>query len=258
MPLPDSASTPLPLLDGVAIAMLAPFFLPYTGFDLGAARAAAWQAMQSCRIDSPVDLLPVLQILAFGYASVVSLAQSMDDDLPPPLRLRFRANAGTLDRAHARALRQHRQAQHQRTRTPDVAAPEPAMPEAIRPEPARPEPALTAPESPPPASDAAPSPRQPAARPAAAHRPSATHHQAPAQRSAAPRGMTEAQRRLWAEAMSDVAREFAAEAATPGNSVRARVLNSVARDLLTGALHPATGATPGSAGQGHWQARHSS
>lgn len=253
--MPSAAAMPGPvaILRDIAITLLTPFFLPYAGNDLRVARVAAWQALRGHDLANAGDLLPILQILTFGYAAVSSLALSMDDDVPMPLRLGFRANAAALDRAHDRHLRRHHATQRHRAATADT----PTAPEVQAPAP--PPPATAAAELPlpgAPAAAATPAPITPApitpapitaapASPTTVEPPPASPAPAPQQAPAArPAGLTGAERQVWATILRDVAGEFAADPTALGNSVRARALNSVARDLLAEAPSTQTGYAP--------------
>jgi hypothetical protein len=83
----------------LVIACLAPMFLAAAGGDIALAGTAAIQAINAYRAQSRADILTVAQIIGFGLAALDSLSRSMQDDLPPALTLRLRANAGACSRA---------------------------------------------------------------------------------------------------------------------------------------------------------------
>ena len=155
------------------LSLLAPMFLLGSNGDIQYARLAALGTINAYRARDEADLISVVQIVAFGLATLGSLSLSMADDLSLNMVLRLRGNANACSRSGE---------QHRRALLQDRPVHDPRPPEA---------------EAPP--SPAPPAPRQeqqaPAAAPSPVVRPPAmTQHQA-----------------IWTAAMAAVAEEYAAE-----------------------------------------------
>ncbi len=90
---------PAGFLLSLVIVLLTPLFLGVTGGDVGLARAAAIETIDSCRIRNQADIVAVAQMIAFGLAAPGSLSLSMADDISVSMTLRLRGNAVSCDRA---------------------------------------------------------------------------------------------------------------------------------------------------------------
>jgi hypothetical protein len=96
---------PADLFMNFLVALLAPMFLAACGGDITLARMAAAETVNAHRIDTIADMLAVAQIIAFGFAALGSLCQSVGDDLSLSMVLRLRGNAVALNRAGERCRR---------------------------------------------------------------------------------------------------------------------------------------------------------
>ncbi|HEX3576300.1 MAG TPA: hypothetical protein VHU42_17015 [Rhodopila sp.] len=96
---------PADLFMTLIVALLAPMFLTACGGDITLARMAAAETVNAHRIETLADMLAVAQIIAFGFAALGSLCQSVGDDLSLSMVLRLRGNAVALNRAAERCRR---------------------------------------------------------------------------------------------------------------------------------------------------------
>jgi hypothetical protein len=96
---------PADLFMNFLVALLAPMFLPACNGDIAFARMAAAETVNAHRIDTLADMLAVAQIIAFGFAALGSLCQSVGNDLSLSMTLRLRGNAVALNRAAERCRR---------------------------------------------------------------------------------------------------------------------------------------------------------
>jgi hypothetical protein len=119
---PSRDRRPTDILINLLVTLLAPMFLAAADGDVVFARIAAVETITEYRAHSQASLIRVANIIAFGIATLASLSQSMQDDVPIPLALRLRGNANALDRSAARNERALRASR------PSV-APEPAAAE---------------------------------------------------------------------------------------------------------------------------------
>jgi hypothetical protein len=92
-------ASPTPFLLDLLITLLTPMFLAATSGDLGLARFAAAETIESYRAQTNADLIAIAQIIGFGLAALAGLSQSMDDTIPVALALRLRGNATACNRA---------------------------------------------------------------------------------------------------------------------------------------------------------------
>src|SRR5471030_101779 len=81
------------------VGFLVPMFLAAAGDNPALACTAAIQTVNAYRAQTRPDILVVAQIIAFGLAALDSLSRSMQDDIPPAVTLRLRANAVAANRA---------------------------------------------------------------------------------------------------------------------------------------------------------------
>jgi hypothetical protein len=108
---PNIRLRPFDLLMNLIAALLAPMFLCVTGGDVTLARMAALETVNAYRARDLSDLIAIAQIIAYGLASLSSLSQSMEDDIPLSMTLRLRGNANALNRSaeqNRRAIRDNR------------------------------------------------------------------------------------------------------------------------------------------------------
>jgi hypothetical protein len=97
---PDTTEpSPAEVFLNLIAAFLTPMFLAPAGGDPTYARMAALETVNSYGVRTLADLLPVAQIIAFGFATLASLNQSMADNIAVSLALRLRGNAASLNRA---------------------------------------------------------------------------------------------------------------------------------------------------------------
>jgi hypothetical protein len=98
-----AATPPRPnLLLELVLVLLTPMFLCVSGGDIPAARQAALETLNAYGARSVLGLIIAAKIIAYELAALASLSQSLADDIPPPLALRFRGNATSLDRSAER------------------------------------------------------------------------------------------------------------------------------------------------------------
>jgi hypothetical protein len=116
------------------LAFLIPFFLKGTGGDHAAARQGAVQLLQSYAAATDQQLLLAAEIIAFSFATLDNLGQSVaDPDMAISTRLRLRSNANALSRA---ACRNRQALERAQASGPDSArepATKPVMPVAPAP-----------------------------------------------------------------------------------------------------------------------------
>ena len=144
------------MLQTIAVTLLTPMFLPASLGDLNLARRAARAMINHYEASGPVELLAVVQIIAFAIAGLNALAFSMAEELPATVALRAANCADRLSKAemrHRKQLKECRQA-------PATAEAAPAQPDTT--------PESSNPETP--ASEASPN-EVPNGAPAAAPRP---------------------------------------------------------------------------------------
>jgi hypothetical protein len=84
--------------------LLTPMFLTATG-SVDQAYAVAMATVRSCTPRTPMDLLLIAQMIAFGLATLSSLSLSMEDNIPINRALRLRGNAVSLHRASDKCRR---------------------------------------------------------------------------------------------------------------------------------------------------------
>jgi hypothetical protein len=121
-------NTPGRVLINLVITLLAPFFLAAADGDIGFARSAAAETIESDRRQTNADLITIALIIAFGLTALASLCQSTQDDLSPALALRLRSNASACNRAaehNRRALKEYRPGPGPGTPPPTPPEPDP-------------------------------------------------------------------------------------------------------------------------------------
>src|SRR5689334_3988616 len=90
------------VLLNLVLVFLTPMFLWAADGDLVLARQAALETLNAYCARSAISLITAATLIAFELATLASLSQSLADDLPPQLALRFRSNANSLDRSAER------------------------------------------------------------------------------------------------------------------------------------------------------------
>jgi hypothetical protein len=104
MSAPETASPDTNLVN-LVLALLTPIFLWATEGDIRLAHIAAAQTLNEFRIANRLSLFTVAKIIAFDIATLSSLSLSMYEDVTMLLALRLRGNAISLDRSAARNRR---------------------------------------------------------------------------------------------------------------------------------------------------------
>ncbi len=89
-------------LMNLIVALLAPMFLWSAEGDVALARAAAAETVKSYGLTGRDGLFRAAKIIAFDLAALSSLSLAMAEDLDPPLVVRLRGNAHSMDRAAER------------------------------------------------------------------------------------------------------------------------------------------------------------
>ena len=84
------------------VAFLTPMFLGASAGDVRMARLAAIEMVCAYRAYSYVDLLTIVQLVAFSLTTLDSLSLSMGEDLSLSMILRLRGNANALHRSSER------------------------------------------------------------------------------------------------------------------------------------------------------------
>jgi hypothetical protein len=238
---------PAEVFFNLIVSFLAPMFLASCGGNHAYALMAATQTVNAYAARNPTDLLPIAQVIALGFAVLDSLSRSMEETLPISLVLRLRSNAASLNRGAEQCRRilhappigdaasqwpgfdQEQDQQHEAAAIASLAQAERQLTElgarhhSI-------EPPNTGPL---PANLPTPIAQRAATQPTAA---------APPANPAAP---TQADyRNAWAAAMTRVAREYTDNLPSlppverRDATMRATILSSVARDLLSGQPMP--------------------
>ena len=98
-------------LVNLIVTLLVPMFLVESGGDLSFARMAALQTLNAYCARNDEDLISVVQIIAFGFAALMSLSRSMEDGVSVVMMLRLHGNANACNRSaehNRRALRERR------------------------------------------------------------------------------------------------------------------------------------------------------
>ena len=258
---------PADILLNHVVSLLVPLFITAAGGELYFARMAALATIDSYRGRTQADLLTILQIITFSLGAADSVCRSMADDLSLPMVLRLRGNANSTARTAERnrlALTATAKADpappanppppdppHREPQTPDAPSPDSRPPAA----PAGAAPSLTSP--PPPArthgslgalarAPARTNPARTSPEPVPPDPPGANPPPPPVPPSAATESEPSAAeiQQLWANAMSVVAAEFAADLdhlAPDERQVaqnRIRALNHCAVELRSGQPPP--------------------
>ena len=90
---------PAQILMNLIVTLLTPIFLGITGGDVGLARAAAIETVNSYRAQNLSDLIAIAQMVAYGLAALGSLSLSFGEDLSLSMTLRLRSNANACTRS---------------------------------------------------------------------------------------------------------------------------------------------------------------
>jgi len=99
------------LLVTMIITFLAPMFLADSGGDIAIARMAAAQTLNVYCARNDEEMISIVQIIAFGFAALMSLSRAMEDDVSVVMMLRLHGNANACNRSaehNRRALRDSR------------------------------------------------------------------------------------------------------------------------------------------------------
>ncbi len=99
------------LLVTMIITFLAPMFLADSGGDVAIARMAAAQTLNVYCARNDEEMISIAQIIAFGFAALMSLSRAMEDDVSVVMMLRLHGNANACNRSaehNRRALRDSR------------------------------------------------------------------------------------------------------------------------------------------------------
>ena len=254
---------PADILLNLVVSLLVPLFITAAGGELYFARMAALATIDSYCGRTQADLLTIVQIISFSLGAADSVCRSMADDLPLPMLLRLRGSANST----ARTAERNRLVLTAAANAESAASTNPPHPGPPHPGPPRPQPLhREPPHREPPHPDAPypnaprPDPRPPAS-PSSASPPSTSVAPAsPAalspQPTAAPPVSAEPSeseiQQLWANAMSVVAAEYAADFdhlppdQRQAAQTRIRALNNCAVELRAG--KPPTRPRPGDLG----------
>jgi hypothetical protein len=106
---------PSDILVHLIVTLLVPMFLEAAGGELHFARMAALETVTSYRARTHADLIAIAQIVAFGFAALASLSQSLVDDVSVAMALRLRGNANGLSRSAEQNRRALAKSQADRT-----------------------------------------------------------------------------------------------------------------------------------------------
>lgn len=90
---------PSDILIHLIVTLMVPMFLEAAGGELHFARMAALETVTSYRARTQADLIAIAQIVAFGFAALASLSQSLVDDVSLAMALRLRTTANGLNRS---------------------------------------------------------------------------------------------------------------------------------------------------------------
>lgn len=101
----DVSINPSDVLLNLIVVFLVPMFLGASAGDVGFARMAAAETVNTYRARNHLDLVSVAQIIAFGLTALGSLSLSMADNLSLSMTLRLRGNAVALNRASEQTRR---------------------------------------------------------------------------------------------------------------------------------------------------------
>jgi predicted protein tyrosine phosphatase len=223
MSAPETASPDTNLVN-LVLALLTPIFLWATEGDIRLAHIAAAQTLNEFRIANRLSLFTVAKIIAFDIATLSSLSLSMYEDVTMLLALRLRGNAISLDRSAAR----NRRTLDQETRSGRAGETEDSVEAAIAEAQRMVQEAKARVHADTAVADAASAPLPPAARTPMQQRQSA-----------------------WADAMTQVAKEFTAglqdlpPAERWKEMARIEALTIAAADIASGAAPPSVLAMAG-------------
>jgi hypothetical protein len=90
---------PAQILMHLIATLLTPMFLGITGGDVGLARAAAIETVNSYRAQNLSDLIAIAQMVGYGLAALGSLSLSFGEDLSLSMTLRLLNNANACTRS---------------------------------------------------------------------------------------------------------------------------------------------------------------
>ena len=241
---------PADILLNHVVSLLVPLFITAAGGELYFARMAALATIDSYRGRTQADLLTILQIITFSLGAADTVCRSMADDLSLPMVLRLRGNANST----ARTAERNRLALTATAKADPAPPANPPPPDAPSPDsrppaaPAGAAPSLTSP--PPPARThgslgaLARAPARTRPEPVPPDTQGANPPPAPPSAATEPEPSAAEIQQLWANAMSVVAAEFAADLdhlAPDERQVaqnRIRALNHCAVELRSGQPPP--------------------
>lgn len=91
-----STSHPVPFLERLVLALL-PYFLP-TAPDLATARAEIIETLTAYGPRTRSEMLNAVQVIAFSFAALDTLADAKAPDMSPSMRVRYQGCANSLSR----------------------------------------------------------------------------------------------------------------------------------------------------------------
>ena len=102
---PATITNPADVFPEAIFGILVPLLMAACPCDLAAARTAAMDAVAAYQPANPAQMIAAAQIIANGLIALDALKQSIETDLPLPVKLRLRGNAVALQRANAQTTK---------------------------------------------------------------------------------------------------------------------------------------------------------